>query len=292
MKTVSMWLLGYWHELAYLILALLFVAQYVWHAWSHGGASSGHKKRIPSEMPMILLLIFVILIAFRIEQLGSEMTEQLRKVLAFNEGNDIERIRRIRERLDPRFDSVFGKHITKSVDNLVTAVQRGKLELSDQYEFRSLYKETLENFPNSEFLATSIPSKSYFWRDPSIDEAIARFIKNGGKMRRIFFVKDREVQKNSEAWEIMARQEAMGVHVYIAYADEVPREYYKLFLVESRRKFVWSVEIGVKNEITTVVGESDPDAVEQYFKIWGQLLRLDCVRPFTARVTPESMPLN
>jgi hypothetical protein len=280
MKVVAIWVLEHWHYVAYIVLVIMLLVKYVRHSWRE---KFGERRSRPHyETSVLIVLIFVAVIAGRIEQLGSELTARFADVIALERETELSRVKRMRERLEPNFDAAFGDYITASIENVVTAVEVRTIVISDD-EFPALYKRTLARFGKSEFFATSIPSKSYFWRDPSVDEAITKFIRGGGRMRRIFFVTDIDLERASEEWSIVARHEAMGVEVYVADIDDVPIEMYKLFMVEGDQRFAWEADIGVKTEITRVVCTSSPEAVAKYHDIWKQLVRLEIAKRFTSK---------
>jgi hypothetical protein len=262
-KKLAKFLAERWHEISYIILIPTLIVLYVLHTL---------RKEV-SDLLLIVLAVFVMVIAFRIEQFGSELSGKLEEVLKLQACSEIERLRKLRDRLDPGFEAVFGRRISHSIENLVSAVESRRIEIHDQDEFRSLYKETLSNFPKSEFLATSLATKAFFWRDPTIDDAIVRFIAGGGRMKRIFFVGTTPIEKDSEPWKIMARQESSGVEVWVVDTEELPKELYKIFLVEGDRRFAWDVAPGYHHEITRVFGTSDQKVAAKYIEQWNELVR-------------------
>ncbi|HEX5736472.1 MAG TPA: hypothetical protein VF131_26815 [Blastocatellia bacterium] len=187
--------------------------------------------------------------------------------------NDIERLRKLRGLLNPNLEKVFGDHFSSELNNVLQALETNRITLHNIDDFRLYYKETLIRFPDSEFWATSIPSKTYFWGDPATEEAIEQFIRGGGKMKRIFFLKSREEINDPEAKAIISKQVQMGIEVRIIESDNTPG-LYKLFFVESEGRFAWQVTTSASNRIAHVTGTADSSDIENYLQCFKKLYDL------------------
>jgi hypothetical protein len=69
------YVLQHWHEVAYLALALIFVATYVLH-FLPGMQDSKLRKLLEVETILMVVLIFVAIIAARVEKVAHEMDER------------------------------------------------------------------------------------------------------------------------------------------------------------------------------------------------------------------------
>jgi len=69
------YLLLHWHEVAYLLLAIIFVAIYVVH-FLPGMKDSKLRKILEVETILMVVLIFVAVIAARVEKVAQEMDKQ------------------------------------------------------------------------------------------------------------------------------------------------------------------------------------------------------------------------
>lgn len=233
------------------------------------------------EFLLVTILMLVVSLAARVEQISSTMSRDLSRLNDLQRQGDVERFRQLRQQLDPNLERIFGDHVERQLNSVAAALTSKEITLNDMDEFRLLYKETLRQFPRDEFLATSIPSKAFFWRDPSIDAAIGDFVRRGGKMKRIFFLTDETTYESPEAQEIMARQDSIGVEVYYVSLDAIPRELNKLVLVASVANLAWQANIDAANRITTVTATANPEEISGYRSLFQRLLDLDIVERFT-----------
>lgn len=191
-----------------------------------------------------------------------------------------ERIANLRKQLDPNLDAVFGEHISDLLASIESAVKKRTFAFHDVDLFRYFYKRTLEVYPRATFLATSLPYQRYFWKNQPIEQAIARFIASGGRMKRIFFIGTPEELDNNEVKEILSIQCEIGVEVYIADAEAVPAHLRRFFLVEDKGRVAWEVFIGPDNRIVNIVATSDPSATRKYRRMFQELLELPETRRY------------
>lgn len=195
----------------------------------------------------------------------------------------VERFRTLQNRIDPELDKIFGDHIREMIQNVRLASKERKLFLKDIELFRYFYQRTLEAFPKATFLATSIPSHTYFWRNRQVEDAIAIFIKKGGKMKRIFYIDTSLDNLGSEEREIIYTQIEMGVEVYVTYAPEVPQKLRRFFLVESKGKIAWEAHIGPSKEIVDVEVTSDTSRTKEYLTMINNILELPQTRRYLGK---------
>jgi len=219
--------------------------------------SAPHKRHkaadpnaLATEFLRLAALILIIALAVRVDQLGRHITRDLDELRKEAAQSDVHRFKELRDHLDPNLEKIFGDHIERELDSVSKAIESGQITLASIDEFRLLYKETLKRFPKATFLATSLPSKAYFWRDPTIDAAIDEFIKSGGQMTRIFFLPGDA--PDTEAVDIMNRQARTGVVVYYIRLADVPTDLHKLYMVDTEGRLAWQASIDAANEITYV----------------------------------------
>jgi len=113
-----------------------------------------------------------------------------------------------------------------------------------------------------------------------MEQAIARFISGGGKMKRLFFITNEEELNNEEVKEILSTQVKIGVETYITDAQKAPAQLKRFFVVETRGKIAWEVFIGPDNRIVSVVAISDPSKTERYARIFQESLELEETRRY------------
>jgi hypothetical protein len=231
------------------------------------------------EVLLVAMLVLVISLSLRVGQVASTIEHDLARLTHLQKEGDVERFRQLRQQLDPNLERLFGDHVERELHSVTQALTSKQITLNDLDEFRLLYKETLRQFPRDEFLATSIPSREFFWRDPSVDTAIAEFIRRGGRMKRIFFITN-DLAESPEALEIMTRQDSMGVVVYYVSVDRIPAHLNKLYLVASRADLAWQANIDAANRITTVTATANAEEIAEYRNAFQRLLDLNIVQRF------------
>jgi hypothetical protein len=206
----------------------------------------------------------------------AEMRAELARIDARLAQADLDRISTLRTRLDPAFDRIFGPHLEASLKNLQTAIRDREMTLGPE-EFKSLYVETLRQMKGHTLLALSYPTKDYFW-DARMMEVVAAFVRDGGVMKRIFFL-DAPTRPGEDAYEIMNGQQDAGVEVSYVLKEEVPRDKQRKFLVDAEGFFAWYVQVDEVGRIEKSIGTSDPNRCREYVAAW-RYLRDQYARPF------------
>lgn len=146
----------------------------------------------------------------------------------------------IRDHVPIEIEKVLGTKIQKDIDNLSGMLHEGSYFLFDTKLFTSCYKQTFIKFPKSTFLATSNLHNSLFW-DATTNTIIQSFIKQGGTMKRIFFVSSRDQKLNDQELSIILQQLKAGVAVSFIPLDEIPSNYFDLYIVEQKERIAWKV---------------------------------------------------
>jgi hypothetical protein len=160
--------------------------------------------------------------------------------------------------LAPELRHLFEPFIDSWVRRLNNAVTSRIVEIDPWESFAPFYIRTLKAFPQSQFLATSFPSREYFWKNQNVLDAVASFTAAGGSMRRIFFL-DRPLEEESEeAHEVMLTQIQVGVAVAVIQLSELSARDQRLFVVAKDQNFAWEVFLAHQSrkiESTRVVAD-------------------------------------
>lgn len=224
---------------------------------------------------LVLLVLSVLLGSLifdrRRDQILQEMLEDLQ----------LGKLSSLQYYMDENLIEVFGEHISGLLQSIEMASKNKEIRLHDMELFRYFYKRTLDVFPKSEFLATSIPSKNYFWKNNSSEDGIRNFIENGGKMRRVFFIDVPLNELEEDAKEIIQTQLDIGVETYITQVSNTPNRLRKFFFVDNAERIAWEVFIGASNDMISIIMTSDKARNKEYKKIFDSLMKL----PTTIRVS-------
>ena len=236
---------------------------------------------------LLTALVLGYLIAERRDKL--DIIEAIvRSTQALVEEETIDRISMLRHQIDPNLNRVFGEHISTLIKGIQTAARDKQVILHDVNTFRFFYQVTLEEYPRKEFLATSLPFKSFFWDDPKFMQDMAAFISNGGTIKRIFYVKMPRQLQSKETRQVLLAQHQAGVEVYVTDANELTQDMKRLFVVESDKSIAWEVLLDAEQQIGTVMATSDTAQMDELIRHWDRLLRLRT----TERYIPSAISIG
>lgn len=166
------------------------------------------------------------------------------------------------------------------MDKVIDVFDARVFELSDVQKFRSFYQRTLEAYRPADFRATSIPTAKFFWKDTKTEEVIGQFIKNGGKMKRIFFLDDIGQLQDPEVCHILRRQRELGVDTYTVLASEAPKEWRRFFVVDTEGRIAWELQRAADGTSELASMTWDPIATKRYLELFDRLESLDAVQPY------------
>lgn len=207
-----------------------------------------------------------------VKRKGGEIHEEIRR-------EPFDNIRDIENHIDKNLYFVFEEHLHEIISGIEQAIKHKKVNLSDTDLFRWLYIKTLERFSGSQFYATSLPTKQYFWKSPALEDSMKRFISSGGKVKRVFFVGDEyDVEADVEANDIIRDHCSMGVETYVIPMSKVSNRYRKYFVVESENSIAWEVVLGSDGAISQIVGTSDQSLTRDYINTFNCILSLGGIR--------------
>ncbi|HEX5734443.1 MAG TPA: hypothetical protein VF131_16525 [Blastocatellia bacterium] len=215
------------------------------------------------------------LISSKLDGVLDENKKQLEKIGEILTDIQLEQFAHLKEQLNPQLNKVFLEFISDWIDKVHTAAKRQEiiLEGDDVDLFRHFYRRTLQAFPESRFLATSLPSREYFWKENQIiNQAITKFIKEGaGAMERIFYWdKEVDAEISDEEADVIEEQVSMGVEVFVVYDSSVYRHLKRYFVTEEKGAIAWEVIAHIR-EITKVVATSDRNKTDGYKKMYFEL---------------------
>lgn len=244
---------------------------------------------LAAHIPTLTLLLVSILLGYMTSGIVSKLGVLESSVLdlrSYIHQETTEKIANLRSQLDPNLDVIFGEHISDLLTSVERAVKRRTFEFHDIDLFRYFYKRTLEAYPHATFLATSLPYQRYFWKNQPMEQAMARFITSGGKIKRVFFISHPEELDDGEVKEILSSQVELGVETYIADARVAPAHLRRFFVVETKGRIAWEVFIGPDSRIVSVVATSDSTETEKYARMYKELLELDGTRRYFIENAP------
>lgn len=154
---------------------------------------------------------------------------------------------------------------------LETAIKSGKVQVNDSSSFRLNFKRMLKAFPNATFLSTSSLATSYLWNEKDMEEALSRFIREGGKIKQIFFVRSAEEAASKEMQVTLNLLKKIGIMVRVVNSATTPAYLKRYFIVESRRKIGWDIPINDQGHVGMSVITANTTATVEYCKMFETL---------------------
>ena len=231
----------------------------------------GFLSFIPtSRIPMLTLsIVSLILSALMLIQRKSTETHELTRSLLSK--NLLERLdKEVLDRIDSGLRKLFkDDYFLDPIEFLLIAIKENKVLVNHTEQLSYYYARTLRRYPRAKFLSTQCSSAFSLWKDLVIEEETASFIHNGGKVERIFFVKDAQELALQEIQEMVECQRKIGVEVHIVYSSGTPPGLKKNFIVESKGKIAW--EIHEDGDHIRAMVTTDKQLVTNYCHIFEKL---------------------
>lgn len=96
-------------------------------------------------------------------------------------------------------------------------------------------------------------------------EPIKRFIRNDGKMRRIFLVEDEQNLSDEESRNVRG-QASLGVQCYLVRQSSLDLDDQQFFLVDEAGSIGWTVQLNPHGEINKVTATSRKDKIHELLR--------------------------
>ncbi len=122
-----------------------------------------------------------------------------------------------------------------------------------------------------ELLSTSSLATSYLWNEKDMEDALARFIHEGGKIKQIFFVRSPEEAASPEMQVTLDLLKKIGITIRIVNSTRIPANLKQYFIVEARRKIGWDIPVNDQGHVGLSVITANPAVTANYCKIFETL---------------------
>ncbi len=195
-----------------------------------------------SYIPMLTLSIVSLILSSQmfIQRSSTETREQTQRLLSKLVLEQM--AKEVLEQIDPALRKVFkDDYFLNLIEFLQIAIKENKVQMNNIEHLRHYYIRTLRRYPRGKFLSTQCSRAFNLWNDPVIEEETASFIRKGGKVERVFLVKDAQELTSQDIQEMVEQQRKIGVQVHIVNSGGTPPELKKNFIVESRGKIAWEI---------------------------------------------------
>jgi hypothetical protein len=226
----------------------------------------------PSRIPMLTLLLMSLSLSSQviIQRHISEMKEQVQhlvlKIALEHMGGEL------LEQIDPGLRKVLkDDYFLDVLTFLLTAIKEKKVQVNDIVRLRHYYIRTLESYPKATFLSTH-PSTASEHENQRIEKAIASFIRKGGKMKHIIFVRDAQELSLPPLKEKVTYLQQLGVQVHFVNSSTLPGDLRKNFLVESHGKIAWEMHVDHDGHVISGTISANKQTNASYCHIFEKLL--------------------
>ena len=166
------------------------------------------------------VLLLVALILGSIAFIQSKITELQQNLDRISSAAEIAQLQTSLKQMNPMLRKIFEDRLLQLIARVKEAVKDEKVTVDSGEQYRHYYISTLRAFPGATFHAAGFLKMSYLWNDLDVEDAIKDFIqKSGGKLTRIFFVRDTDDLNAPEIQEVLNRQCKIGVEVYWTHSN-------------------------------------------------------------------------
>lgn len=225
-----------------------------------------------SSIPLLTLLLVSLVLnsLVVIQRRCAEMLERTHRLLS----NIVleQMAKEVLAQIDPNLlRALKDDYFLDVIEFLQTAIKESKVQVNDIARLRYYYIRTMHCYPKATFLSSNSSAISYLWEDHAIEDATAVFIRNGGKMKRIILVKDNQELASQELQEKVERQRKIGVQIYIVNGNATPADLKKNFLVESKGKIAWEMQVDHGDHVGASTVTTNKRVTSGYCRIFEKL---------------------
>ena len=126
------------------------------------------------------------------------------------------------------------------VDRIETMLTSEYFEIQNGQVFQNFYRETFKALrPPCDIVATANPTRQYMWSAQDLNELFSNFIKRGGSLTRVFFLKDESELASEELQAIMQGQAAAGVRVGWILISKLDQP--RLMIADKQKTLSWEL---------------------------------------------------
>jgi hypothetical protein len=227
---------------------------------------------IPAGQIPVLTLLLISMALGSLSFIQNKFNEMQRDIEKLLSKAELERIDKIILQINPELRKVLSDEFFANIPILLKiAMKEHRVQVNDLTNFRFPFKHMLQSYSRATFLSTSSLATSYFWNDSEIVQALTCFIRGGGKIKQIFFVKDLEEMASMEMKVALDILQKIGISVKVVNSANIPPELKKYFFVESRKKIAWETPIYNQGHVGPSVVTSDEQTTTNYYKIFEKL---------------------
>lgn len=231
------------------------------------------KEKIPS-ITLILISSLILYLVFERTARFSKISATIDFIKQLSIAEGIERVKLLRSEIPTSFEYIFQDKFNESEDMYKDILLNKQFIENNKDRINYYYRKFLKSTSPEHYYSTSIPSKSYIWGDDSADsmtEQNIEYIKNGGKITRIFYISEAECDSKATI-DILNKQFEIGVEVYVAKLELIPVRLRKLFVFTEKMEIGFEGVIDHNHGLIEMIFTIDKDKIKKYQLWYNQLL--------------------
>ena len=234
-----------------------------------------------------VLMLFGVAVGFLVELVRKqeELSESFKEL---SKRSLIAQLRTSDQYIEPELKSLVGAHISSSVSIISDIVENKRFSVSNPEEFRSFYMKVLSEYIGTQLMATTIPTRKYFWSSSEINVAMQRFTSGGGKIVRVFFIDGGLSHATPENLAVINEQHTFGVRCFILDTGHIPHDLVRLFLVATPLNLSWEPHRGPQDKITGINVSASEPVCSGLRVVFDRLIKL----PAAVEYKKELIPMN
>jgi hypothetical protein len=226
---------------------------------------------VGDRLPMLTFLLLSLVMEY-ISNVHNKCITMHKDIQHLSSEVELTKLGRVVEQIDPHLRKVLEDDYFLDILNfLQMAVRESNVHVNDWARFRHYYVRTLQLSAKTTFLSASTSITSHLWKDPVIEAAMTRFIKRGGKIRQVFFLKDAKELALPDVQAALVRLQTIGIQVSIASHTSTPNELKKDFIVEAKGKIGWELHLDGEGRVATSIVTTNQQKTVSYQKMFEKL---------------------
>ena len=168
-----------------------------------------------------------------------------------------------------------GNYMLTRLDSILT---KEHFEVQGGFFFQDFYREVFKALPACSLIATADATPDYFWKSKDLNDLFRAFKDRGGKLTRVFYLRDPEQLHDPVTQQIMRDQHAAGVEVHWVVRSALPDARY--MIADADYTFGWLLRTNVRGEIDHVDVSWNRQTAEERYKYLLAVLKHNSTQAF------------
>ena len=240
------------------------------------------QKSIP-QCTIVLLCFFSGFIAIEIRKRFSELSKSVEIIKSALTERNLNQIKLIKNDIDDTLLKIFSDKFNEIETFYHDAILKKTVSIDEIERYVYYYAIAMKNSHSKKIISTSVADKNYLWSPETklttIEKATDEYIKNGGKVVRIFFV-DEENLDDLDTKSILDKQKRLGVEVYFIPSKDVPTRLKKLFFATDDCSVGAEGKIDKNKQLIEIEFTSDKTSLEKYLDYFKQLHEISSLKKY------------